>query len=170
MQDLLPSTVFGLPLHALLVHATVVLVPLTATLVLACAVVPRIRSWAGWLPVVMAAGCVVLAPLSTASGTNLKAGLHVSPGTPLYDLVNKHQSLGKNLIWFVLAMFAVTAAAYSLQRSRRELSRGADVTMAVAGVVVSLATIVMITLIGHSGAKAVWNGVVSSAPPLSDTR
>ena len=46
----MPETVFGLPIHPLIVHATVVVVP-TAALVLVLAVLlPRFRAWAGPLP------------------------------------------------------------------------------------------------------------------------
>lgn len=48
----MPSTIFGLPLHPLLVYATVVFVPLAALLVILAVTVPRFRTWAGPLPTI----------------------------------------------------------------------------------------------------------------------
>lgn len=157
MDDLLPTTVVGLPLHPLVVHATVVLVPLTALLVLLSAVVPRIRMWAGWLPVAMAAVCVVLVQLSTSSGATLQRSGRSGP------LVAEHARLGELLVWWVLGLFLVTTAAYLLRRMRRDSATGVALGLAVAGVLVAGGTIVQTVLIGHSGAKAVWDGVISDS-------
>lgn len=46
----MPVSVFGLPVHPLVVHATVVFVPLAAVFVLASALWPAFRRWAGPLP------------------------------------------------------------------------------------------------------------------------
>ena len=44
------DTIFGLPLHPLIVHATVVVVPTTAFLVALAAIYPRFRAWIGPVP------------------------------------------------------------------------------------------------------------------------
>ena len=67
-----PETVFGLPVHPLVVHATVVLVPLTALVLLLAVLLPRFRAWAGWLPLGLAVVSTALAPISTSSGENLE--------------------------------------------------------------------------------------------------
>ncbi len=64
----MPTTVFGLPAHPLIVHATVVLVPAAALAVLVAALWPRFRAWAGWGPLALAVVALVLTPLSTSSG------------------------------------------------------------------------------------------------------
>ena len=46
----MPNDFNGLPLHPLIVHATVVIIPLAALTVILFAVWPRFRSWAGPLP------------------------------------------------------------------------------------------------------------------------
>ena len=48
-------TVFGLPLHPLIVHATVVVVPAAALAVLLATFWPRFRRWASWGPAAAAA-------------------------------------------------------------------------------------------------------------------
>ena len=68
----MPDTVFGLPAHPLIVHATAVLVPLAALLVILAGCWPRFRAWAGPLPMGLSLVGLVLTPLSTASGENLE--------------------------------------------------------------------------------------------------
>ena len=80
----MPSEIFGLPLHPLIVHATAVLVPLAALLVIAVVVSPRLRAWAGPLPMALSLIALILTPLSTASGENLERQVGESP------LVEKH--------------------------------------------------------------------------------
>ena len=146
----MPETVFGLPLHPLVVHGTVVLVPLTALLVALAAVLPRVRAWAGPLPLVMAAGCVVMAQLSTSSGATLQ---RVRPA------VQEHAELGEMLIWWALGLLAVAAASYALRRTGRDRVPGVAVALVVLGVVVPVGAVVQTALIGHSGAESVWTDV-----------
>lgn len=155
----MPESVFGLPLHPLVVHATVVLVPLTALVLALAVVLPRFRAWAGWLPLGLAAVSTVLAPLSTGSGENLERAL--GGGN---DLIEKHAELGEMLIWWCLGMLAVALALTVVHRRSAPPSRGVRVGLLVAGLVVSIGTVVQTALIGHSGATAVWDGTPTSAP------
>jgi hypothetical protein len=164
MEGLLPTTVLGLPLHVLVVHAVVVLVPLAALVVLLAAVLPRFRRWAGWLPVLLTAGALVLTPVATSSGENLEHGLE-KQGIQ-NPLIHDHAELGGLLIWWVVPLFVVAVAAYVVARRRGERDRGdlgggpvprwLVLALTVLGVVVPLGTLVQVVLIGHSGAQAVW--------------
>jgi glucan phosphoethanolaminetransferase (alkaline phosphatase superfamily) len=153
----MPETVFGLPLHPLVVHATVVVVPTTALVLALSLLLPRFRSWAGLLPLALAALSVVLAPLSTSTGEGLEHMVGSS------KLVEEHAELGGMLVWWCLGMLAVAAASWWFRRSRPHLARGIATTLVAAGMVVSLGTLVQTVLIGHSGARAAWSGVASSA-------
>jgi hypothetical protein len=62
----------GLPLHPLLVHASVVIVPAAAMSVLLAAVWPRFRRWASPPPLGLAVAGLILDPLSTSSGESLE--------------------------------------------------------------------------------------------------
>ncbi len=66
------DTIAGLPIHPLVVHATVVVVPAAAVAVLLAALWPRFRRWAGWLPLALSAASIALVPLSTSSGESLE--------------------------------------------------------------------------------------------------
>jgi hypothetical protein len=149
-----PETVLGLPLHVLVVHATVVVLPVAALLLVATVLVPRLRTWAGPLPLLLAIGSLVLVPLTTASGENLERAVGTSPA------INAHAALGEMVIWWVLALVAVAAASYGLRLRGRTPQRGLTVAIAVLGVVVGVGTVVQVALTGHSGAEAVWGGVV----------
>jgi hypothetical protein len=156
------DTVFGLPMHPLIVHATVVLVPLAAVLVGLAAVQRRFRGWIG--PAAPAAALLAcgLVPLSTGSGEELEHRVGES------SLVHQHAELAGTLIWFVVPLAAVAIAGYWLHRSRTA-SRGLIATVAAVSVVLAGATLVDVVLIGHSGAKASWSGVANQAGTRSQT-
>jgi hypothetical protein len=162
----MPATIFGLPLHPLIVHATVVFVPLAAAAVAAAVLVPRFRRWAGPLPALLSLVALVLTPLSTASGENLE---HSVPET---HLIEEHAHLGDQLIPFTIALF-VLAAGFWWVGGRRRTSRGPgaerpDRRRAITALVGSLALVaavgtgVQVVRIGHSGAKAAWAGTGSA--------
>jgi uncharacterized membrane protein len=152
-----PESVFGLPVHPLVVHATVVLVPLTALVLLLAVLVPRFRAWAGWLPLGLAVVSTVLAPISTSSGENLEERLGET------SLIEKHAELGEMLIWWCVGMLAVALALTFLGRRTSAPSKGVAVALAVAGVVASVGTMVQVALIGHSGAESAWGSVPASS-------
>ena len=73
----MPDTVFGVPLHPLVNHAAVVLVPLAVLGTLLITVVPRWRTVYGWLVVALAAVAFATVPVVTRSGRNLEASLEL---------------------------------------------------------------------------------------------
>ncbi len=150
------DTVFGLPVHPLLVHATVVIVPLAALTVLLAAVWPRFRSWAGWGPLALAVAAVVLTPLSTSSGEELEHRVGES------SAVERHAELGDMLIWWVVPLAVLAAVLYWWQRSSRP-GKGLAVVVAVLPVLVAVGTLVQVVLIGHSGAESAWGDVGSAS-------
>ena len=85
-------TVFGLPLHPLIVHATVVAVPVAAIAVLLATFWPRFRRWASWGPLAAAALAMILVPITTSSGESLEHSL------PRSALIEKHAHLADGLL------------------------------------------------------------------------
>ncbi len=153
----MPETFFGLPLHPLIVHATVVFVPLAALSVLAAAFLPRFRAWAGPVPLILSVAALILTPLSTSTGESLE---HLVGET---NLVEEHAELGEMLIWWTVGLAIVSAAAYFLRRSGREVGKGVGLGLLVASVIVSSGALVMVGLIGHSGAKSAWSDTANNA-------
>ncbi|HEU5045477.1 MAG TPA: hypothetical protein VFT75_15235 [Nocardioidaceae bacterium] len=154
-------TVLGLPLHSLVLHATVVLVPLTVLLALGFALLPRWRWLTRWPAAVASVVCVGLGFLTTTSGEAL---VHARPY--LAALVATHRMFGTWLSW-VLVPFAVVTlvAAWALPGStmlasgrgaQRSRLPGTDALLATLVVVAAVAVLTLVVLTGHSGAEAVW--------------
>lgn len=163
----MPSTIFGLPLHPLIVHATVVFVPLAVIAVAAAVLVPRFRRWAGPLPAALSLVALVLTPLSTSSGENLEHSM------PHNRLIEQHAELGDQLIPFTIALFALAAAYWWLDRRRaaaggpgaktRDRMRVVTALVGALAVLAAVGTGVQVARIGHSGAKAAWSGTGSGS-------
>jgi uncharacterized membrane protein len=163
----MPWSIGGLPLHPLVVHATVVLVPLAVLGALAIVVFPRARRRYGSLVVVTAVaatGCTVLAE---QSGEALE---HTLPRNPA---IEAHAAAGDYLkLWMAPLMIAVaifvlmhrradrtarleatgTTSALALAGRQRVLAVG----VAVVTVVLALGTALVVYQTGDLGARAVW--------------
>ncbi len=164
------DTINGLPVHPLVVHAIVVLLPLSVVGTVAIAVRPRWRLTYGALLVVIELVAVVLLPVATSSGEELEK--HV--GDP-----GRHAELGDQLIWFAIPLLVLTAALVWLERrdvrsgpatERAPASRGGwrahpwTTAVAVLAVAAAVANGVQVYRVGDSGARAAWGDQVSSAP------
>lgn len=140
--------VFGLPLHPLIVHAVVVLVPLvSAGMVLAVAS----EVWAERLRLVLAALSAVAAAsafVARSSGESLLARV---PGS---EEVARHADLAEALPLFLLGTAGLVIGwAWSQQRGKP--ARGLGIAAAIGTVAASVWTVVA----GHTGAESVWGGL-----------
>lgn len=109
----LPETVRGLPLHALVVHATVVLVPLVALGAVLCALWPAARRRFGVLVLLGVAVSTALVPVTTGSGANLRRQLGAE------ELVRDHAQWGERLLLPMIVLLVATAALLLLDTLRR---------------------------------------------------
>ena len=107
------DTIFGLPVHPLIVHATTVVVPAAAVTVLLCAVWPRFRRWAAWMPLALSVLAVVLTPLSTESGESLERHVEHS------DLIETHSQLAEGLLPWVIGLAAAAVLLFVVARGER---------------------------------------------------
>ncbi len=160
----MPNDFYGLPLHPLIVHATVVMVPLAALAVLLAALWPRFRAWGGPLPAVLSVIGLILVPLSTSTGETLER--HVARSA----LLEEHTRLADGLLPWMIALLIVALVSYALHRrssTGRATHRAVGAAITALAVVAVVGTTVQIALIGHSGAKAAWNdtNMSSSARP-----
>ncbi len=154
----MPSEIFGLPVHPLLVHATVVFVPLAVVLVIGAVLVPRFRAWAGPLPAAVSLVALILTPLSTATGETLEHDL------PQSALIERHAELGDQLLPFTIALFVLAAGFWWLTRGGVPESRWPRPLVLAVGalaIVAAVGTSVQVARIGHSGAEAAWSDVGS---------
>ena len=148
------DTINGLPLHPLVVHAVVVLLPLAILGTIAIVVRPQWRRPYGVLVLVVTALATALIPVATSSGEALER--HV--GDP-----GRHAELGDQLIWFAVPLLALVAGLVLLDR--RPVPRAASWlprTVAVVALVVALASAVQVYRVGDSGARAAWGDQVSA--------
>lgn len=150
------DTFTGLPVHALVVHAVVVLLPLTAVGAIAIALVPRWSVRFGVLVPLLALVSTVAAVVAQKSGEQL--ALRV--GVPAV-----HYQFGSGVKWWAGALLVVTTALWWADR-RRGGPRSTGVKV-LAGLVVVVALVATgwVVRTGDSGARAVWAPVISSTSP-----
>jgi hypothetical protein len=151
----------GLPLHPLVVHAAVTLIPVSALLAIAFVVLPRWRWLSRWPTAALAVGAAAVAWVARLSGTSL---LESRP--ELERLVAEHQDRGQllSLVSIPFALIVVLAAWSMAGTSALASGRGAqesrvpalETVLAVLVVLASLAILVLVVLTGDSGSRAVW--------------
>lgn len=149
----------GLPIHPLVVHGVVVLLPLSVLGTIAMALRPGWRLAYGPLIVASAAVATILLPISTSSGESLEKRV----GDP-----GDHAALGDQLIWFAIPLLVLAAAMVWLEHRKAAGKPPMGPTVlpaAIAGlaVIAALATGVQVYRVGDSGARAAWGDQVSSS-------
>jgi hypothetical protein len=149
----------GMPVHALVVHAAVVFVPLLALAAIVYAVVPRWRAKIGWAAALLA----VVAPLSALaamlSGTKLHDRLVANgmSGPPL-EAIDEHMGFGRMTFFLSLGLGIVTLVMLflTLRRADRPLPRAANLGLLVIMVALAAVSGYYVFRTGDSGAQAVW--------------
>lgn len=139
----------GLPLHPLVIHATVVFTPLAALCALAYAAVGRWRARLRWPTVALAVVATASVVVAYLSGNNL---LDNRPELATKPLVQSHQARAEVLIWVGLAFGVVTVVAGWLHSRSGVVGGVLRATLAAA----ALALLVQVVLTGDAGARAVW--------------
>jgi uncharacterized membrane protein len=140
--------VFGLPLHPLVVHGAVVLIPLACLGALAVLISARARERYGWLTVAFAVAAAGSAIVAKLSGEVLAATLGAG------RLVATHEAWGDVLPYPTVALAVALPVALLL---RPRSTAGWWVAAAVSALA-AVAGLVLVALTGHSGATAVWGG------------
>ncbi|WP_374968981.1 DUF2231 domain-containing protein [Terrabacter sp. BE26] len=155
--------IFGLPMHALVIHAVVVLVPLSTLCAIAYVVRP---GWRGVLRWPTAAGAVVTgisALVAAQSGEALQRRvLSVRAGTTDAQLLGEHVEWGDRAKVVCLVFMVLTLVALWFLRPPGEESRRGHAVDVLAGTVVVLAAVaslVAVVLAGHAGSAVVWHGL-----------
>jgi uncharacterized membrane protein len=161
---LMLTTISGLPAHVLLVHAVVVLAPLTALLEILCAVWPAARRRLVWLVLAFAVVTTALTPITTEAGEWLyDRERHHS------DILNTHADRGGWMIYFSVAVLVVAVVLALVHwRESRSAKPGmtTHVVVAILAIAVGAASIVQVVRIGDAGARSVWaNELTKSDKP-----
>lgn len=156
------QTVNGLPAHVLLVHAIVVLLPLSAALLALTALWPAARRRLAGPNAILALLVVVLVPITTSAGEWLEHRL--APNA----LIHHHAELGDTAIYAAVAVAALAVIVWWRQREgagrspapRTFLAPSSSVVttvVTVVAVLVSATAVYDVIRIGDSGAKASWS-------------
>lgn len=160
-MDSLLDTVGGLPVHSLVVHAAVVLVPLSA---LGAIVMAFFRSFSrrfGVLVVVGAAAGAAACVIAKESGEQLAARV----GEP-----ERHAELGDVMPLIAGALFVLVLVFWLIDRGV-PLNRSRPIwliLLAILLVAVSLVALYWVVVTGHSGSEAVWSAVIENTRAPSD--
>ncbi|MCU1506397.1 MAG: hypothetical protein JWP05_1366 [Microbacteriaceae bacterium] len=147
----------GLPLHVLLVHFVVIVVPLAALCTVLAAAWPAARRRLGVVTPIIALAALISVPITTAAGEWLLTKVGNAP------LILAHAALGRTLLPWAIATFVVATVQWVWFRfgSSRVPGRPARATIAVvlalAVAVISVGSVVTVIQIGESGARAVWS-------------
>jgi uncharacterized membrane protein len=151
------DTVNGLPLHPVVVHAVVVLLPLTAVLAVLMVINSRFSRRFG--PIVMALGlCGVAASvLAKESGEQLMRHVESSP---------THVQLGSRTPIYAGLYFLLLLGFWLVDRGIPG-NRRRPASVVILGVLLVFASVlicIQVYLVGHSGAEVVWLQMLSGTP------
>lgn len=150
----------GLPVHALVLHAAVVLAPMAALVGIGSAV-PRWRAALRWPLVALAAVAVATVFVAMQSGQVLKDVLADQlNGNITGDVVAQHEQTGGRL-WIALLVFfalSVLSAVTGPRAARPHVGRAwAGSVVAPMTALVAVAVLMLTYQTGEAGARARWN-------------
>ena len=106
----MPTFVSGLPIHVLVVHAVVVLIPLAVLGAVVIAVWPAARHRYRWPVLGLTAVGTIFVPVATETGDGLEHSL------PESALISAHTQLGDQLLPFAAALLLVVAGLAAVDR------------------------------------------------------
>jgi uncharacterized membrane protein len=154
--------IMGLPLHPLVVHAVVVLVPLSALGGIVISAWTAARKRYGWLTVAFAAAAAASTFVAEQAGEAFAATFARKT-----EALETHINLGGTLLVWVVILFVGTAAVMFAQRLIDQQNPRGRVVLIAGGVITvisAVVSIVQVVRIGHSGSAAVWMLKVHGRP------
>lgn len=139
-------TVAGLPVHAFVVHFAVVVLPISATALIAMIYVPKIRSKYSFISVVgiVLGSVAVLVAKQSGEALSEKIGLPV-----------EHSDYGTYL---TIAAFVFMCLSLLWYRSAKGRKSGVVTPLGHVTALAAIAVLTLTFLTGHTGAQAVWEG------------
>ncbi|MCX6433742.1 MAG: hypothetical protein NTX29_13530 [Actinobacteria bacterium] len=153
------DTIGGIPVHALVVHAAVVLVPLTALGAILMAVRPSFSRRFGTLVVLVAFVAAGACVVAKESGEQLAR--HVGSPQPHVDLGSR-MPLVAGVLFLLVLVFWLFDRGIPANKPRPMWL----VLLAIVLVVASVGALYWTFRVGDSGAKAVWEPIMSKAQPI----
>jgi uncharacterized membrane protein len=151
------DTIAGLPVHPLVVHFAVVLLPLAALALVVLVFVPKWADRFGLLTLITLVVGTGAAFVAKESGEALAT--HV--GTP-----DAHASWGDLLPLLAVGLVLLAGVWYYLHRRAGGAGAPRSMAVLVTGLIASVLAVIVTgvtVLVGHSGAESAWAGVVAGA-------
>jgi hypothetical protein len=146
------GSVAGLPLHPLVIHASIVLIPLVAIGALVMSYLPSFSRRYGKMILVLAVVAQISLFLAKVTGEALEEILDKDMGN--------HAELGEIAPFVTVPMVALIYLRWRLDRSGATVgSAWVRRLTSIALVFASLVSIAVIVLVGHSGAESVWGWI-----------
>lgn len=177
---LVPEMFRGLPFHPLVIHATVVLLPLTALALVLAAFSASVRARLGVVLPLLGVVCVVLVPITTSSGSQYKDTL--TSNNLQNPTLERHADLADQVLPWTIGLTVMTIVVYAVLLLGRRVgaprSVGAATTadrpassgpalagrsplsiaVAVLSVAVAVGLVATVAAVGELGARSVYGG------------
>ncbi len=150
------DTIAGLPLHPLVVHAVIVLLPLACLGAVAIAVVPAWNHRFG----VLVVGCALVATVAAVGAKQSGEALASRVGVPA-----EHQAVARWIPVVAGLLLVAVGVLWWLERGRAGGRTPAVRLVAALTVAAALVALGWVVVAGHSGATAVWGRIVQSTTP-----
>jgi hypothetical protein len=159
----MPGEFQGLPLHILIVHGVLVLIPLAALLTVLSAVWPAARRRLGIITPLVGLAALVSVPVAVNAGEWLYDRVFITP------LIQEHADLAGTMLWFAIGLFVASLLAWGVpvlmaRRSKDAPAPWIGVVVAVVAVVLSGVAVVQVVRVGEAGSRAVWTNSFCSVP------
>jgi hypothetical protein len=166
---MIPKEFHDLPVHALAVHATVVLIPL-ATLLAILFAIPRTRTWAAPAMAITSVAALISTWISRESGFNLKAhiaGFSASAqqfdNSVLGKAILDHESKANVLSYLMIPFAIIAVVVYLMWRRpswwpmRRPFTGAVEYAACAVLVIAAVVVAIQVARVGEAGAKSVFN-------------
>ncbi|MGQ0467259.1 MAG: DUF2231 domain-containing protein [Sporichthyaceae bacterium] len=148
------DTFMNLPLHVLVLHFAVVLIPMSATATAAVFLYKPFRERFAGPAVLLNLGMLVLTFVTVQSGEALKDKLNPE-NNPKGAPSNDHEEYAQVLLWIVVALTIAAAIAWFSGRVDGMLPAAAmGLALVVGGLAIAAAAMTVVT--GHTGSEAKW--------------
>lgn len=152
----------GLPIHVLLVHFVVIVVPLAALCAVLVSAWPAARRRLGVVSPLVALAALISVPITTQAGEALEEQVAETAFS------EAHTHIGRDLLPWAIALFAVAAAQWAwfhfftgtgrwtTHISSRPMRIAIRVLLILAVAAVAIGAVIEVIVIGESGARSVW--------------
>ena len=152
------DTINGLPVHALVVHAVVVLLPLAAIGAIAIAIVPKLSLRFGvlvWLGALAAFGAALVAE---------RAGRVLEQRVGLPEEHAQHANWGEQVKFYAAALAVVSFLMWIIDRRTAGHRSTAAKIIAIVLILAGVAALYGVFRAGDSGSRAVWEQEIQNSP------